>query len=275
MNPYLRKHYRTKPFEFIAKLVADTSSGGLESFLIDKRWCISVVAYSNPRDVFGLFHVTINLTDDGFRHLDDVLEATFAYLKFLQQTGPNERLFREYQTIAENCFRFANERNAEYVAWGCAKNLRLYAPQDVLNGEFLLYEYDAAAIQRAIDILNTRTFNIMVTAQQKYDENVQFDLKEEWFGTEYTETDMPGKWISMWENIKPVTEFSLPAPNPFVADDFTIFHDKTHPIQKYPTKILANDLCELWFRQDDKFLLPHARCYFSFTTPLAMASTKK
>lgn len=252
-----------------------SGSGGLESFLIDRRWCISVIAYCIARDVFGLFHLTIYLTDDGFRHLDDVLEATFAYLKFLKQTGPNERLFREHKSIAENGFRFANERTAEYVVWGCAKNLRLYAPKDVLNGEFLVYEYDPVAIQRAIDTLNTRTFNIMVTAQQKYDDNVQFDMKEEWFGTEYTEANMPEKWISTWENVKPFTEFSLAALNPFVADDFTIIHDPTHPIQKYPTKILESDSCELWFRQDDKFLLPHARCYFSFTTPLVMASAKK
>lgn len=272
---FLPKHYRTKPFQYLTNILNNDDSGGLSSFLMKKRWCTMAGAYCQTNDLFTLLNFRMDLTDDGFRHLDEVIEAIFSYLKFLRQTGPNERLFREYQTIAANQFRFANEFRADFTVWDLVKNLRVYSPKDVLNGERLFFEYDPVAIQQAIDVLNTRTFNIMVTARQKYDENVQFDLKEEWMGTEYTERNMPEKWISLWNNAQPLEEFFLPAPNPFIADDFTIFYDKNHPVPKYPTKTFENDVGELWFRQDDKFLLPDAYCNFYFTTPLALSTTKK
>lgn len=270
---YLKQHYRTKPFECIAKVLECNTNGSLSSYLVNKRWCSSLSSYCRTKDSLSFFSIDVTLTNEGFQHLDDVMEATFAFLKFQKKCGPNEQLFREYQTIAANIFHFAVEKEREVTE--LASNLRHYSLKDVLTGDSLFFEYDAAAIERAIDALNTRTFNIIVAAQSKYDENIQFELKEQWFGTEYSEVDPPHKWSLAWENVQPYKEFSLPAPNPFIADDFTIFYDANHPVPTYPTKILENDVCELWFRQDDKFLLPEAHCNFYFTTPHAFSSTKK
>lgn len=81
---------------------------------------------------------------------------------------------------------------------------------------------------------------------------------------------MPEKWISLWKNATPLPEFALPEPNPFIADDFTILHQEGRTIPMHPTKILDNNLCELWFRQDEKFLLPTACYNFYFMTPNAI-----
>lgn len=96
-----------------------------------------------------------------------------------------------------------------------------------------------------------------------------------WFGTEYTEMDMPSKWISLWENAKPFPEFTMPEPNPFITDDFTILYDNTTDLPNNERKILENDLCELWFRQGDKVPLPTASYIFEFNTPFAIASVDK
>lgn len=59
---------------------------------------------------------------------------------------------------------------------------------------------DYEAIRKAIDALNERNFNIMITAPPTYDESVQFELNEESCGIEYSERKMPDKWNSFWNN---------------------------------------------------------------------------
>lgn len=272
--------YKTKPYHYLSFILGYEGEGSVLSYLRKKLWAVELVAGIDAsgfgsNSMFSLFTLSIHLTDDGFLHIDEVLDAVFAYLRLLKQVGPSEQLYREIATIEENTFRFASERDAIENVEDLVINLKHYPSKYLLTGDSLFFEYDAATIQAAIDALNTRNFNIMITSTHKYDENVQYELKEQWFGTEYTERKVPDKWISLWENAKPLDGFTLPAPNPFIADDFTIFYDKENPVPKYPTKIFENDVCELWFRQDDKFLLPYAHCYFYLTTPLVLASTEK
>lgn len=225
--------------------------------------------------LFSLFTMTIQLTETGFNQLDDVLDAIFGYIKLLKSNGPKESIFRELQTISETNFRFSPEQNPFNNVQRLVHNLKHYPPKYALSGDKLLFEYDANEIQKMIDVLSTRKFNIMITSTKRYDETVTYELKEQWFGTSYSEIDMPAKWITLWENAIPNSEFSLPDPNPFIADDFTIYYNHEYPIPKCPNKILDNDLCELWFRQDDTFLLPDARYIFYFRTSILKQSIKK
>lgn len=222
--------------------------------------------------VYSLFTITIHLTDDGCAHLDDVLEAIFSFLRFLKRVGPNEQVFGDITRIHRNGFRCPLRSSTIENVEDLVVNLSYYPAKDCLTGDTHYFEYDGDTILRAINLLNEQKFNVMVTSRHPYDENVRFELRDDQFRTEYSQKDVPEKWISLWNNAKPSTEFSLPAPNPFIADDFIIFSDANHPGPTYPTKILENDVYELWFRQDDKFLLPHAHCNIYFTTPHALSS---
>lgn len=243
-------------------------------------WAVDLAAGSDTSGMgstklFSLFNICIHITEDGFDHLDEVLDAIFSYLKLLQISGPKESIFREIQTIEANAFRFSNERDALDNVEDLVISLKQYPSKYILSGDSLFFEYNPNAIQKVIDELNTRRFNIMITSTRRYNENVKYESTEPWFGTVYTEMDMPTKWISLWKNAKPYSEFALPQPNPFIADDFTILYKDGNNVPKHPTKIMENDLCELWFRQDDKFLLPTACYNFYFMTPHARSSIDK
>lgn len=77
--------------------------------------------------------------------------------------------------------------------------------EDLLCGDSLScekYECNPDAIREAIDVLKERSFNIMVLSDNKYDEDVQFELKLDSCALEYTERKMPNKWIRLWYNPK-------------------------------------------------------------------------
>lgn len=260
--------------------MGNEGKGSLLSYLRKKLWAVDLGAGTESSGMgstklLSMFTISASLTDDGFDHLDDVLEAIFSYLKLLQLAGPKESIFREIQNIEENAFRFSHERDALNNVEDLVISLKQYPPKYILTGDNLFFEYDADAIKQVIDEINSRKFNIMITSTRRYNDSVTYESTEPWFHTKYTEMDMPEKWVTLWRNAKPFAEFTLPEPNPFIADDFAILHKEGSVVPKYPTKILDNDLCELWFRCDDKFLLPTAVYNFYFMTPHAVSSIEK
>lgn len=189
--------------------------------------------------------------------------------------GPSERIFNELQSIEETSFRFVQERDPIDNVEDLVINLKQYPPEYLLNGDCLYFEYDPVAIQNIIDDINKPNFNIMITSTKLYDDNVKYDLKEKWFGTEYCCRDVPDAWKKAWTNVQPYAEFTLPDPNPYIADNFDITIKEGTKLPKAPNKLIENDVCELWHRQDDRFLLPIAYYYFYFTSPHAMGTPKK
>ncbi|XP_031638507.1 nardilysin-like [Contarinia nasturtii] len=266
------QHFKCNPDIYISQILGHEGEGSLLSYLRKKLWAVNLYATPETTKLYSLFKIYVHLTEDGFDHLDDVLQAIFSYLKLLQMSGPNERIFRELQTMAFNSFRFQNEDPAFDNVASQAIKLKQYPLKNILTGDTLYFEYNANVIQKIIDELNSRKFNIMVTTSRKYSENIAYELTEKWCGTMYSEIDMPEKWFLLWKNATPFPEFALPGPNTFIADDFTISYEEKHQISKYPTKILDNNLCELWFRQDDTFLLPTACYNFYFMIPNATST---
>lgn len=296
--------YKSKPEQWASFLLGHEGEGSLLNYLREKLWADDLVAGVggdglDSNSLFSIFNISVHLTENGFNYIDQVsrcsryihdtyfmiftffslfkqvIEAVFSYLRFLKQNGPSERIFKEIQMIQQNSFDFAEESDPIDNVEELASRMRIYPAKHTISGECLYFEYDSDAIQRIIDYLNTDKFNIIISSRRLYDDQVVFNLKEEWFGTEYCERDMPEKWMALWNNVKPYTDFHLPEPNPFIADDFTLLYDNSTVLPKYPVKILENDICELWHRQDDKFLLPHACYYFYFISPIAKSTTKK
>uniref|UniRef100_A0A1A9W6A1 Nardilysin n=1 Tax=Glossina brevipalpis TaxID=37001 RepID=A0A1A9W6A1_9MUSC len=272
--------YRYKPDQFLAYLMGYEGEGSLCSYLRKNLWALDMIAgvddsgFDN-NSMYSLFNLCIYLTDTGFHHLDDVLAATFAFIKLFSQCGSLKETYEELQNIEASSFRFASQK----AAFDNVQNLvicsKYYPPKDILTGNELYFEYNEEHIESIIKLLNEFTFNIMITSQQKYD-GITYDKKEKWFGTEYTTITMPEKWVNLWMHSQPMPELFLPKRNRFITNDFHIFwHDEGKPdIPLAPKQILQTDICELWFRQDDKFELPDAYMYFYFISPLIRQCVK-
>lgn len=95
---------------------------------------------------------------------------------------------------------------------------------------------------------------------------------EPWFGTMYTEIDMPAKWIKLQRTAEPFPEFSLPEPNPFITDNFTILIGDG---DSEPFNLFENEFCGLWHRKNNQMSRPYAEITFTFTKHHAVTSIDK
>lgn len=274
------QEYECKPHHFVAYLLGYEGAGSLCAYLRNKLYALDLVAGADDvgfdsNSLYSLFSVTIYLTQKGFENVDAVIDAIFSYLRFMQQAGPQEALFRELQTIEENNFRFKTDQTALDNVEELAINLKYYPPKHLFTADSLYMRYDPEAIQRVLDALNGAKMNVMITSKNTFDGNT-FDTTEPWFGTEYCSVPFPEKWQKIWREAKPYAEFALPPPNPFITTDFTILYDKEKDkVPELPQNLLQTETGELWFRQDDRFLLPIAFYYFYFTSPVAKGTAEK
>ncbi|XP_075155037.1 nardilysin [Haematobia irritans] len=278
--PPMTKLYKCKPDHFLSYLIGYEGEGSLCAYLRKKLWGLELIAGVDEsgfdtNSIYALFNLCIYLTDSGFQHLDEVLAATFAYIKLFAQCGSLKEAYDELANIEATSFRFASQKPAFDNVQNLVVRSKYYPPKHVLTGTELYFEYNEEQIQDVIRHLNEFSFNIMITSQQKYD-GITYDKKEKWFGTEYTSIKMPQKWQELWDNSQPMTELFLPKPNRFLSNDFRLFwvENGKPEIPLAPKKILQTDTCELWFRQDDKFELPDAFMYFYFVSPLLRQSPK-
>ncbi|KAM8710478.1 hypothetical protein ACLKA7_017146 [Drosophila subpalustris] len=278
--PPMRKYYRSKPDSFIAHLLGYEGVGSLCSFLRRRLWCMSVMAGVGPgsfdtNSIYSLFNMCIHLTDEGFEHLDEVMAATFAWIQLVNDCETLQTAYSELQQIAANNFRFQIEIPSMDNVQSIVEALRFLPPKDTLTGPQLYFEYDEKAHKMLRQHLTDFKFNIMISSHIPY-EHYEYDRREPWFGTYYTSIPIPEKWQTMWLNPQPHPELKLPEANPFVTTDFTlqwIKAGKPH-ISRRPKTLIRNEVCELWFRQDDTFLLPDGFINLYFITPLMRQSPR-
>lgn len=184
-------------------------------------------------------------------------------------------LYTELQTIELNQFRFQTEQTALENVESLVTNLKYYPPKDMLTGPNLYFEYDYNAIRNFLEKLNRTKANIMITTKTTF-EGHEFDKVEPWFGTQYCLFDIPNDWLKRWKDPRILDDFKLPESNVYIPKDMTILYNpETMKPPKYPAKIMENEICEFWHRQDDKFLLPTAYYHFYFTSPMARGSIEK
>lgn len=274
--PPLHDLYKSKPHQYISWIIGYEGKGSLISYLRRKMWCLGIFSGNEESgfehsSMYALFNLSLMLTEQGHKHLPEVLNAIFSFINLMRKEGPQKRIYDEIHQIKETNFRFTDESPpAEYVEDLC-ESMHYYPPRDYITGSGLYFEYNPEAIQICLNYLTPDDVNIIIFDKKFNDED--FDKVEPWFKTKYTDMEIPQEWIECWRTIEPFSEFHLPLPNMFITDDFNLISMPAN-ISKYPTKIYTDEITEIWYRPDPKFGLPECYMYFYIISPMAVCSLK-
>jgi nardilysin len=125
-----------------------------------------------------------------------VLDAIFSFLLLLKEKGPSKEYFDYLQETSQNSFNFVEESEALSNANSLVGKIEKYAPEDIIRGKTLYFEYDEAEIKTIIDYLNERKFNLVIMT----DKFEKYDKEEKWYKTEYAEVDFPASFSELWNN---------------------------------------------------------------------------
>ncbi|XP_037683172.1 nardilysin isoform X2 [Choloepus didactylus] len=272
--PPQQQHYRVKPLHYISWLVGHEGKGSILSYLRKKCWALALFGGNGEtgfeqNSTYSVFSISITLTDEGYEHFYEVAHTVFQYLKMLQKLGPEKRIFQEIQKIEDNEFHYQEQTDpVEYVENMC-ENMQLYPLQDFLTGDQLLFEYKPEVIAEALNQLVPQKANLVLLSGAN---EGKCDLKEKWFGTQYSMEDIENSWAELWNsNFELNPDLHLPAENKYIATDFTLKAFDC-PETEYPVKTVNTPQGCLWYKKDNKFKIPKAYIRFHLISPLIQKS---
>jgi insulysin len=261
--PSTRAYFREKPVSYLASLIGHEGEGSLFSALKRAGWAFELQAGQGlDHESEATFNVSIQLTELGKSHLDDIVALFFQYVELIKANGIAERIFREQQRIAEIKFRFQDNLEPIVYVRRLAANLHRYSFQDVIHGPYIMQHYDPGLIGDYLRFL--KPDNLLVTVLS---DGVRTNAVSPWFQAEYRKGKIRPQEVKQWQRHRFPPELFLPSPNQFLPEDFSL--KSISSATDTPELLQQNDGYELWYHQDNSYGTPRANFYLTVRSPLA------
>ena len=253
--PNLDPYFREKPGAYVANLLGHEGAGSLHAQLKARGWIESLGASAARFDADNaLVMVSIELTEDGSTHVDEITRALFDYIALIRTQGIAKWRYEEQAKVAQLAFRFQESSSPMSFVYNTAPNLRLYPVKDVLEGPYLMERYDEALIRRYIDALRPDNLLLEVSGQK-----VDADKIEPWFQVPYGDRTLTTNLSGA------AAEFglALPPPNEFLPTNLKL---ETQP-ESAPKRVDSTPSLALWWAPDTSFGTPRATTYLRLDVP--------
>ncbi|MCW8885965.1 MAG: insulinase family protein, partial [Motiliproteus sp.] len=265
--PVVRPYYAEKPLRFLSALLGHEGEGSLLDLLKKRGLARSLSAGPglNYQDSATL-SISIGLTPQGFERYSEVVDLSFQYLRLVEQQGVQPWLYQEEQSISNTAFRFRENSNRVYHLTHLASNLKRYPLAEVIRGDYLYRGFDGDLIKSYLKHLKTDNLLLTLTAK-----DLPLDQKDPWYGTAYELAAISAAELKQWSQSPIDPELKIPAPNPFLAEDFSLREAIDTPV---PAVIKSAPGYKLWFKQDQQFKTPKADFFVTFRSPTANDSAR-
>ncbi|VDN07645.1 unnamed protein product [Thelazia callipaeda] len=266
-----RDDYRCWPAHYVSHLIGHEGPGSLLSELKKRGWVNSLSAGDRLlARGFGIFTISVDLSEEGLLHADDIVELVFSEIGLIKQAGPLKWIFDELKQLQEIKFRFKDKENPLNYVTNLSSELQRIPFEDIICSDYKMDLYKPNLIQELIEYLEPKNMFFTIISQQFAGK--EGNVKEKWYGTEYnTEKIQKVNMEKFCDALVHVPDFfSLPAKNEYIATKFDLkSREKT---REEPYLIINNDWCRLWFKQDCEFKLPKLSTRISLKSPMMQSN---
>lgn len=269
--PDVDVNYRKKPYEFIAHLLGHEGEGSLLSFLRQLGWAESLsagVGLKSRHD--GLFQITIDLTEKGWKARNQIPVVVFHVIKQLEARGLKEWRYQELQQMADINFRYQEKMPPMDTVRQLAPAMHVYTPEDTLVGDTIFKSYDEKLIRQSLGWL--RADNVLLASIAP---DAATARSSRYYQTPY----IADSWIIEDAEVKPSMRKRLffPEENVFIPSRLEVRSRPLLPSPENtaseeqvaaPQRVLSNQRAQVWFQQDQVFDVPRAHMYLRVKSPL-------
>lgn len=254
-------HIKEKPLEYLSSVLGHEGPNSLTSSLIkdDLITDLSSGCYTYA-NTYSTFYFKIHLTKKGLVDTESVISRVFDAVNNLKKKPINKRYYEEIKLINKIKFDYKSKEDPTDYASDLANRFTNRHPEYLLFGDYIYENFDENLIKKTLDQFNLSNLNIYLSSRS-YEEKC--NLSEKWYGTKYSKQTLPENLVNAFNNgsnKKYNHILDYPPENKFIARTFDMkqLADKD---QKYPELLERNNNREIWFKQDNVFLLPKAIIY--------------
>ena len=275
--PSTEAHYRSKPLGYVANLLGHEGEGSLLALLDSLGWAEGLSAGAGYMDkVQGTFEVSVQLTEAGLRHIDEIGALLFQYIDLIRAEGVQSWRYDEQRRLAGIAFRFAEEHEAGAAARWLAAVLHRYPTGDVLRGPYMMEDYRPELIEDLLSHL--RPDNVLL---QVVSRDARTSGKTPFYEVDFGIQPIPQSTIERWKKQADKRardeRLALPPANRFIPARLAAHALET--TSTIPRRLDSGHGISFfhhsaWYRGDPQFGTPRAAFYFSVKTPLGGNSAR-
>ncbi|HJN38339.1 MAG TPA: insulinase family protein [Gammaproteobacteria bacterium] len=93
---------KSSVIDFLIYRLSYAGNGGLEKFLKDKGWVNGLGFFTREMPEYGSMNVSLDLTDQGKHHVEDILGALEEYLHYLTLNTPENYVYNTFRQAQEH-----------------------------------------------------------------------------------------------------------------------------------------------------------------------------
>ncbi|GJD08019.1 Insulin-degrading enzyme [Galdieria sulphuraria] len=271
--PELFSKYEKKPEHYLSHLLGHESKGSLYYLLKEKGWINNLSCGPDLMlQTFSTFGMTIELTEMGLVHVEDILYYTYEYVDCIRNSNFPSHIFEESQKLEELRFHFQERSEPLNEVVKNALNMQYYPLSKILSGPYLIHSFDANLILSLLEDMVPSKMCVMLSS--KTFEGL-LDEREPWYGTYYGKFPLSGDLLFQLSSVRKNEEednLYLPSPNPFIPGDFSLKcqpgipsesqSDKKDFVENGPKQIRKDAIWTIHHQLDDRFQRPKVHLYF-------------
>lgn len=261
-------HWRTQPLSYIGNILGHEGEGSLLSWLKRQGWALGLAAGTSLQyDGGATFRVTVELTEAGVVHAEQVVAAVYRDLARIRSEGALEWLYDEQAITARQLFDYREPGQPIRDASSLASNLQRYPAAQVLQGPYVMERFDADLIEAYVEQLQPARALVMLAAPE-----AATDRESPWYQVPYASRAVSAELLAEWSNAAVDEDITLPAPNPFITD--TLELRSLEEPTAVPVRLDHTDV-EVWFRQEERFRVPRTNIYLGVQSLLASQTPRQ
>ncbi|MCE0494568.1 insulinase family protein [Vibrio salinus] len=267
--PEMQKYYRSKPLSYFAHLLGYEGPGSLMLALKNKEWINSLSAGggasgSNYRE----FNISMQLTESGLKHTDDIIQAVFNYIRLIDSEGFQSWRYDEKRAVMESAFQFQETSRPLDMVSHLAMNMQHYDQNDTIYGDYMMDGLEVDIMAKVLTQLTPDNLRATLLAKEG-----SFDLEAKWYFTPYSVNQFTPEQIQFYQQSADDLDIQLPPENPFICNNL-IPKAIENPDQIIPEIIEEKSGFRLWHMQDTEFRVPKGVIYVAIDSPYAVKNTR-
>jgi insulysin len=219
-----------------------------------------------------LFNIDISLTEAGTKQIDTVIQRTFQAINRLKETGVPRYIFDEKHRMSKIGYEYQSRSDAYSFVSDEVADLIYEKLETFPLKSTVPQRYDAKLIRSMLETLSPESCVFIVYADPKLT-GVLPNTQEKWMNASYAIKDIPSSNLTAWASGNPHSHIDIPSANPYLPESLALI-PATENLPSQPTLIASEDLGKMYFKQDQKYLVPETTAFISLKTPQQDGSAK-
>ncbi|MFT4621738.1 MAG: insulysin [Myxococcota bacterium] len=258
-------HFAEHPLGLLSALLGQEGEGSPHALLSERGWITSLRSGSSGAEDHGLLTVQLELTEEGFAHVDDAVGVLFQYVRVLQDAEDLSPWWEEQRSLRSLDFQFAEPPSPTSAVQRASSALPLYPPEHVLDFWATFSAYDAELERTYLDRLTPDNARVLVTGP-----GLETDQVEPRYDVPWSILPLDPAVMKQWSTSPIDPALRLPDTNPYVAEAIAL-----KPVQGevgVPTHHVDEPGLSVWHLQDPSFEVPRSTVRVTLALPAATGS---